>query len=83
MGAIATRAAVHFRNHEERNRMLYQLINQFDKKFAQHYNDLYNLSWRARYTKASLTQLDLKDAEQAYAYIRTYAVRKHGLDLPT
>jgi hypothetical protein len=77
--AIAATKDIHFPKHEVRNAQIRMWKTLFDSEFANRYMDLYNLSWRARYTELRITHADVADCDTAYNYIRKYAKMKHGL----
>ena len=79
--AIAATKEIHFPKHEVRNAQIRMWKTLFDSEFANRYVDLYNLSWRARYSEKKIMHGDVADCDAAYTYIRNFAHTKHGLTI--
>jgi len=74
----------HYDKHTTRNQLLWFRKKEFDTDFAAKYNDLFNLSHRARYLndrKKQISPGDLQSCDDHFSYIIGYAKLKHKISI--
>lgn len=77
---IVASLPLHFGSHNDRNEGIYKLTTLFDKDFCNHFNDLFNLSFKARYLMGGkVNAKDVSQCDRSFDYVMDFAEKKHKI----